>query len=123
MSVADINQPVAVPERVVRVMRMIAAAASAGSRSPTNQEIADALGASSVSCGANIIALLETMGLISVTRYQGRARHYHSEQRQEHCPNDRQAALERARRGAATVAASDHIHQSRNVWNLSRSRS
>lgn len=69
MSAAEINQPVAVPERVRRAMAMLNRAAEAGDRCPSNLELADALGGSSPSMGANIVALLETMGLIAVERF------------------------------------------------------
>ncbi len=73
MSAFDANKPVAVPERVKRVMAMLNRAADAGLRCPTNEEIATAIGAASVSAGANAIALLETMGMIEVERFhQGR---------------------------------------------------
>jgi SOS-response transcriptional repressor LexA len=69
MSWAEVNKPMAVPERVKTVMAMISRAAENGRAAPTNGEIADAIGAKSVSAGVNIVSLLETMGMIRVERY------------------------------------------------------
>jgi hypothetical protein len=60
---------VPVPERVIRVMRMLRLAAEGGMPCPGNAEIAAAIEGASLSSGANAIALLETMNLIRVERF------------------------------------------------------
>jgi hypothetical protein len=59
---------VPVPERVKIVMAMLNAAAERGDFCPDNATICTSIGGSSLSTGANIIKLLETMNLIRVDR-------------------------------------------------------
>lgn len=61
---------VAPGSREAVVLRMLNAAAEAGVRCPTNQEIADALGMASTGGPARLVAALEDFGVISVRRYQ-----------------------------------------------------
>lgn len=68
MSAHTINAPVAVPERITRVMAMLDRAAEAESACPSNEDIAWAIGAQSAHAGSNAIALLEALGLITVQR-------------------------------------------------------
>ena len=58
----------AVPERVKVVLSMLERAAEAGDNCPNNATIAAAIGSPTISAGANIISLLETMGIITVER-------------------------------------------------------
>ena len=62
------NKPIAVPQRVIQVLRILSAAAEAGSRCPTNADIADLISAESTATAARVVKLLETMGLITVRR-------------------------------------------------------
>ncbi len=67
-----INTPLAVPDRVRKVMRLLTVAAANNSPCPTNSEIAVAIGAKSMSAGANAIGLLESANLIRVERTNSR---------------------------------------------------
>ena len=68
MSAYEINKPIAVPDRVTKVMKLLTHAASTGAECPTNEVIRQRIGAQSASGAANAIKLLESMGLISVER-------------------------------------------------------
>jgi hypothetical protein len=57
-----------VNERIKVTMQMLVRAAENKCDCPGNAEIATAIGAASMSAGANIISTLETMGLIQVQR-------------------------------------------------------
>ena len=59
----------AVPERVRTALRMLTAAANAGDPCPTNRELMEAIGAQTISGGANVVHFLEVAGIIRVTRF------------------------------------------------------
>lgn len=63
-----INQPVAVPQRAQVVMAMLNGAAERGDDCPSNNLLGGAIDAAANTAG-NVVALLETMGLITVKRF------------------------------------------------------
>lgn len=65
-----VNLPVAVPERVTKVLAILVRCANAGTICPGNEDLRVAIGAPSVSAPANAISLLEDLGVIDVRRYQ-----------------------------------------------------